>query len=143
MYQNYILACIRVYEKTIRFYNILHCLSMKLNVHFQGGGKELMIKVTEKTNYLLLFDSYDMEHLQLQSGILSSMAWKFYKFSICYHKIAHISTSKAIFSYSLKYTQGVLCLRRVLRLWKNNRVSRKPCKPRSDLVLNGQIRVPK
>ena len=103
MYQNYILACIRVYEKTIRFYNILHCLSMKLNVNFQGGGKELGIKVTEKTNYLLLFDSYDMEHLQLQSGILSSMAWKFYKFSICYHRIAHISTSKTIFSFSLKY----------------------------------------
>ena len=29
-----------------------------------------------------------------------------------------------------------------LRLWKNNRVSRKPCKWRSDLVLNGQMRVP-
>ena len=26
---------------------------------------------------------------------------------------------------------------------KNNRVSRKPCKRRSDLVLNGQMRVPK
>ena len=39
--------------------------------------------------------------------------------------------------------QGVLCLRGFLRLWKNNRVSRKPCKRRSDLVLNGQMRVPK
>ena len=39
--------------------------------------------------------------------------------------------------------QGVLCLRCFLRLWKNNRVSRKPCKRRSDLLLNGQMRVPK
>ena len=30
-----------------------------------------------------------------------------------------------------------------MRLWKNNPVSRKPCKWRSDLVLNGQMRVPK
>ena len=29
---------------------------------------------------------------------------------------------------------GVLCF---LRLWKSNQVSRKPCKRRSDLVLNG------
>ena len=27
-------------------------------------------------------------------------------------------------------------------LWKNNCVSRKPCKRRSDLILNGQMRVP-
>ena len=33
--------------------------------------------------------------------------------------------------------QGVLCLRGFLRLWKNNHVSRKPCKRRSDIVLNG------
>ena len=39
--------------------------------------------------------------------------------------------------------QGVLCLHYFLRLWKNNCVSRKPCKQRSDLVLNGQMRVPK
>ena len=47
---------------------------MKLNVHFQGGGKELGIKVTKK---LYLFDSYDMEQLQLESGILSLMAFNF------------------------------------------------------------------
>ena len=41
------------------------------------------------------------------------------------------------------FIQGVLCLRGFLRLWKNNSVSRKPCKRRSDLVLNGQMRVPK
>ena len=34
-------------------------------------------------------------------------------------------------------------LRDFLRLWKNNRVSRKPCKQRIDLVLNGQMKVPK
>jgi hypothetical protein len=28
-----------------------------------------------------------------------------------------------------------------LRIWKNNRVSRKPCEQRSDLVLNGQMKV--
>ena len=39
--------------------------------------------------------------------------------------------------------QRVLCLSCFLRLWKNNRVSRKPCKRRSDLVLSGQMRVPK
>ena len=41
--------------------------------------------------------------------------------------------------------QGVLCLRSFLRLGKNNRVSRKPCKRRSVIkyVLNGQMRVPK
>ena len=38
------------------------------------------------------------------------------------------------------HIQGVLCLRCFLRLWKNNRVSRKLCKWRSDLVLNGQMR---
>ena len=42
-----------------------------------------------------------------------------------------------------KFIQGVLCLRCFLRLWKNNRVSRKPSQWRSDLVLNGQMRVPK
>ena len=59
-----------------RLWNIiklLHFLSMKLNVHFQGGGKELGIKVTKK---LYLFDSYDMEQL-LESGILSLMAFNF------------------------------------------------------------------
>ena len=35
--------------------------------------------------------------------------------------------------------QGVLCLRCFFRLWKNNCVSRKPCKRRSDLVLNRQM----
>ena len=39
--------------------------------------------------------------------------------------------------------QGLLYLRSVLRLWKTNPVSRKPCKLRSDLVLNSQMRVPK
>ena len=39
--------------------------------------------------------------------------------------------------------QGVLCLGCFLRRWKNKRVSRKPCKGRSDLVLKGQMRVPK
>ena len=39
--------------------------------------------------------------------------------------------------------QRVLCLCCFLRLWKNNNVSRKTCKRRSDLVLNGQMRVPK
>ena len=39
--------------------------------------------------------------------------------------------------------QAVLCLRCFLRLWKNNCVSRKLCKQKSDLVLNGQLRVPK
>ena len=39
--------------------------------------------------------------------------------------------------------QGVLCLRGFLRLWKNNCVSRKPCKQRNDLELSGQMRVPK
>ena len=40
--------------------------------------------------------------------------------------------------------QGVFCLCGLLRLRKNNHVSRKPCKKqRSDLVLNGQMRVPK
>ena len=33
--------------------------------------------------------------------------------------------------------QGVLCFRCFLRLWKNNRVSRKPSKRRSDLVHRG------
>ena len=39
--------------------------------------------------------------------------------------------------------QGVLCLCSVLRLWKNNCISRKLCKWKSNLVLNGQMRVPK
>jgi len=39
--------------------------------------------------------------------------------------------------------QGVLYLGCFLRRWKNKRVSRKPCKGRSDLVLKGQMRVPK
>ena len=39
--------------------------------------------------------------------------------------------------------QEVLCLLCFLRLWKNNRVSRKPCMGRSDLVLNGHMKVPK
>ena len=43
----------------------------------------------------------------------------------------------------LIHVQGVLCIRGFLRLWKNNHVSRKPCKRRSDLVLNGHMRVPK
>ena len=43
----------------------------------------------------------------------------------------------------LYIVQGVLCVRSFLRLWKNNRISRKACKGRSDLVLNGQMRVPK
>ena len=34
----------------------------------------------------------------------------------------------------LSLLKGVLCLRCFLRLWKNNRLSRKPCKRRSDLV---------
>ena len=45
--------------------------------------------------------------------------------------------------YEMYRDMGVLCLRCFLRLWKNNRVSRKPCKRRSDLVLNGKMRVPK
>ena len=40
-------------------------------------------------------------------------------------------------------SKEVFCLRCFLRLWKNNRVSRKPCKRRSDLVLNRQMWVPK
>ena len=43
----------------------------------------------------------------------------------------------------LTKVQGVLCVHCFLRLWKNNCVSRKPCKRMSDLVLNGQMRVPK
>ena len=43
----------------------------------------------------------------------------------------------------LYHIQGVLCLRCFLRLWKNNCVRRKPCKQRSDLILNGKMRVPK
>ena len=39
--------------------------------------------------------------------------------------------------------EGVLCLRCILRLWRNDHISRKQCKGESDLVLNGQIRVPK
>ena len=46
-----------------------------------------------------------------------------------------------------KYTKvqgpGDPLLTLFLRRWKNNRVSRKPCKQRSDLALNGQMRVPK
>ena len=38
--------------------------------------------------------------------------------------------------------QWVLCLLCFLRLRKNKCVSRKPCKRRSDLILNGQMRVP-
>ena len=45
--------------------------------------------------------------------------------------------------YIILDVQAVLCLHGFLRLWKNNRVSRKPCKWRSDLVLNGQMRAPK
>ena len=45
--------------------------------------------------------------------------------------------------FDLFLIQRVLCLRCFLRLWKNIRVSRKPCKQRSDLVLNGQMRVQK
>ena len=58
---------------------------------------------------------------------------------------ANISTVlNTVFSqWILKQIQGVLCLRCFMRLWKNNRVSRKLCKRRSDLVLNGQMRVPK
>ena len=44
---------------------------------------------------------------------------------------------------SLNISTGVLYLRGFLRLWKNNRISRKLCKRRSDLVLNGLMRVPK
>ena len=36
-----------------------------------------------------------------------------------------------------------VCLPKFLRLWKNNCVSRKSCKRRSDLALNGQMRVSK
>ena len=46
--------------------------------------------------------------------------------------------------FSSTLVQEVLCLRRFLRLWKNNCVSRKPCKRKSNLlVLNEQMRVPK
>ena len=38
--------------------------------------------------------------------------------------------------------QGVLCLLCFLRFWKKDRVSRKQCKQRSDLVLNEQMREP-
>ena len=39
------------------------------------------------------------------------------------------------------YTGGPLLT--FFRLWKNIHVRRKPCKWRSDLVLNGQMRAPK
>ena len=38
---------------------------------------------------------------------------------------------------------GGLLLTLFFRLWKNNNVSRKLCKWRSDLILSGQMRVPK
>ena len=41
------------------------------------------------------------------------------------------------------WKQGVLCLGGFLKFWKNNCVSRKPCKQRSDLALNGPMRVQK
>ena len=60
------------------------------------------------------------------------------KISFCSHK--NILRSDTI----TKYTRvPKTYLRSFLRLWKNNCVSRKPYKRRSDLVLNGQMRVPK
>ena len=48
----------------------------------------------------------------------------------------------ALFKKDLYSTgPGILCLHCFLRLWKNNHVSRKPRKQRSDLVLNGQMRL--
>jgi hypothetical protein len=41
-----------------------------------------------------------------------------------------------------RFSTGGPLLTLFLRLWKNNRVSRKPYTRRSDLVLNGQMRVP-
>ena len=45
------------------------------------------------------------------------------------------------FGTKICYDTGVPLLTLFLRLWKNNRVSRKPCKKRSDLVQNGKMRV--
>ena len=64
-------------------------------------------------------------------------------FQIVLHIIAFWSNLSISSVLWRMFIQGVLCLRCFLRLWKNNHVSRKPCKRRSDLVLNGQMRVPK
>ena len=48
---------------------------------------------------------------------------------------------RLVFFFSERTLYRVLCLGCFLRLWKNNHVCRKPCKQRSDLVLNGQMRV--
>ena len=45
----------------------------------------------------------------------------------------------SLYLFFLIHTGGPL----FCRFWKNNRVSRKPRKRRSDLVQNGQMRVPK
>ena len=61
----------------------------------------------------------------------------------CKKRIPHYNIEIHMIEIAHVKIQGVLCLRGFLRLWKNNSVSRKLCKQRSDLVLNGQMRVPK
>ena len=58
------------------------------------------------------------------------------------------SNNESLVMFSLVYPTkvqgpGGSLLTLFLRRWKNNRVGRKPCKQRSDLALNGQMRVPK
>ena len=60
----------------------------------------------------------------------------FYPISFAWFSWGRMQCSKIFY-------MGVLCLRCFLILWKNNRVSRVPSNQRGDLVLNGQMRVPK
>ena len=80
---------------------------------------------------------------QNQSEILNNLLHVFLSSSDAKVLNIHILRNHFQGKIGVKDIQGVLCLRCFLRLWKNNRVSRKRCKRRSDLVLNGQIRVPK
>ena len=79
------------------------------------------------------------------SGAIDQVFFKQKHLTPSYHSSKTITLTCLINKPSLisKQVQGVLCLRGFLRLWKNNCISRKPCKRRSDLVLNGQMRAQK
>ena len=94
--------------------NSLHCTVQRFHNFFLSQGPTPTAK-------LLLVQEFD-----LLAGFLSCSLQDF-----------KVSKSDLISIHE------VLCLRSFLRLWKKKRVSRKPCKWRSDLVLNGQMRVPK
>ena len=96
-----------------------------------------------------LYEFLDSPFFLRQVSIEISLGTASQYTEMCFTKISFGDRFLNIFTFwcssslSFLLLQGVLCLRCFLRIWKNNRVSRKPCKRRSDLVLNGKMRVPK